>query len=100
MAPMPMFGLSPMEGHLAIFPVDEAEIGDSDTMGIPAQIGQHLFRPAEKRFGINDPVATTCRGQETREGLWIGEFGDITEELWVSDLKGCKRCLKSTGIST
>ena len=35
---------------------DQAVVGDGDAMGVAAEIAQHMFRSAEGRLGIDDPV--------------------------------------------
>ena len=46
----------PGEAHLAIGEREEPAVGDSDAMGIAAEIGEHLLWPTEGRLGIDHPV--------------------------------------------
>ena len=48
----------PIVGH-----ADQPGIGDGDAMGVAAEIGQHLFRPAEGRLGVDDPFEATDLGE-------------------------------------
>ena len=92
--PAAMAIVTPAERHLAILHADQAGIGDGDAMGVAAQIGQHLFRPAEGWLGIDDPVAAPCRRQKAGEGLRVGQFGDIAEEVQLSGLEGSAQRLQ------
>jgi uncharacterized protein GlcG (DUF336 family) len=49
--------VSPTEGDAAIAQGDKAMIGDGDAVGISGQVAQNLFRPAERRLGIDHPIA-------------------------------------------
>lgn len=47
---------------------DQSGIGDGDAMGVAAEIGQHLLRPAEGRLGVDDPLIATNLGEQADEG--------------------------------
>ena len=49
-------------------------------MGVAAEIGQHLLRPAERRLGIDDPFKAARLGKQAGEGGWLGQAGEIAEE--------------------
>ena len=54
-------------------------IGDSDAVGVAAEIGQHLLRPAKGRLGVDDPLALA---------EWVeigGALGGITERREFSE---------------
>ena len=53
-----MSGVSPAEGDVAVGERNQSVVGDGDTMGVGAEIAQHMFWPAEGRLGIDDPVLT------------------------------------------
>ena len=80
--------VAPAEGHPFIMHADQAGVGDGYTMGVAAEVGQHLFGSAEGRLGIDDPVATTGCRPKSVEGFRIGQFGEITEELQLSGFEG------------
>ena len=40
----------------------------------------HAFRAGSARFGINNPFAFAERGEPLREGVSIGQLGQIAEE--------------------
>ena len=45
----------------------QAVIGDGDAMGIATKIPKHSLRPAERRFGVNDPILAKQSAQECGE---------------------------------
>ena len=51
-------GVSPAEGDVAVGKSDQSAVGNGDAMGVGAEIAQHMFRPAERPFGVDDPVVT------------------------------------------
>lgn len=59
--PAAMTIIPPAERDAIVNHADQAGIGDGDTMGVAAEISQHLLRAAEGRLGIDDPPACRCR---------------------------------------
>jgi hypothetical protein len=53
-------GVSPAEGDVAVGESNQSMVGDGDTMGVGAEIAQHMFWPAEG-LGIDDPVLAEAR---------------------------------------
>ena len=49
-------GISPAESNVAFSEGKQSVVGDGDAMGVSAEIAQHVFRAAEGRLGIDDPV--------------------------------------------
>src|ERR1700678_142988 len=49
-------GISPAESNAAVSEGKQSVVGDGDAMGVGAKIAQHVFRAAEGRLGIDDPV--------------------------------------------
>ena len=49
-------------------------------MGVASQIMQHMFRAAEGRLGIDDPVLPIERAQEDGEALLVVKWHALTEE--------------------
>ena len=45
-----------MKTNLVISQFDESVVGNRYTMGIARQVFEHLLRPTEGSFGIDDPV--------------------------------------------
>ncbi len=50
--------VSPTEDNVALGQSDESAIGDGNAVGVSAEIAQHVFWPAERPFGVDDPVVT------------------------------------------
>ena len=48
--------VSPSEGDVALGESHQPAVGDGDAMGVGAKIAQYMFRAAERRLGIDDPV--------------------------------------------
>ena len=49
----------PAEGHLAVADIHDAVIGKGDSVGVAAQICEHLLRAAKRLFGIDYPGGFT-----------------------------------------
>ena len=62
-----IFVISPKERNLAMAQLEEAVVGDGDTMGIASQIAQNLVRSCERRLGLDDPVMNEQRLEEIVE---------------------------------
>ena len=61
----------PSKRDLAIGEVHDPVIGDGDAMRVAGQVLQDMFGPAEGRLGVDDPVLTEQRSQETHGRLVI-----------------------------
>ena len=61
-------GVSPAECDVAIGESHQPAVGDGDAMGVGAEIAQHVFWPAERPFGVDDPVVTEQYPQPGGEG--------------------------------
>jgi hypothetical protein len=68
-----MSGVAPAKGHVALRESNQPAVGNGDTMGVGAQIAQHMFRPAKRPLGVDDPVVAkqdpkpSCEGARFRE---------------------------------
>ncbi len=51
-------GVAPSESDVALGKSNQPAVGNGDAMGVGAEIAQHMFRPAERPFGVDDPVVT------------------------------------------
>jgi len=60
---------------------EEPAIGDRNAVGVARQIAQHLLRPGERLFAVDDPLDPPQRRQELLEASLIGEPGMGVEEL-------------------
>ena len=66
-------GVSPAKGYVALGESNQPAVGNGDTMGVGAEIAQHMFWLAERPFGVDDPVVAkqdpkpSCEGARFRE---------------------------------
>ena len=63
----------PSERHGVGICADVSLVRDRDTMGVSAEIGQHLFGPTEGRFGIDHPFDFAKRGQPVCKCTGLGQ---------------------------
>ena len=66
-------GVAPTEGDMAVGKSNQPAVGDGDAMSVSAEIAQHMFWPAERRFGVDNPVVTEQYPQPRGEGAPFGE---------------------------
>ena len=66
-------GIAPTEGNIALGQRDESAVGNGDTMGVGTEIAQHMFRPAERPLGVDDPIVTEQYPQPRGEGTRFRE---------------------------
>ena len=78
--PAAMTIIPPAERDAIVGHADQPGIGDGDAMGVAAEIGQHLLRPAEGRLGVDDPFEATDFGKQAGEGGGLCQVGEIAEE--------------------
>ena len=63
----------PAEGDLAVGKVHDPVVGDGDAMGVAGQIVEDMFGSSEGPLGVDHPVLTEQRPQESMEGLLLAE---------------------------
>ena len=61
----------PAESDLAVGKVHDPVIGDGDAMRVAGQIMEDMFGPAEGPLGVDHPILTEQRPQESMEGLLL-----------------------------
>jgi hypothetical protein len=61
-------GVAPAEGYVALGESNQPAVGNGDAMSVSAEIAQHMFWPAERPFGIDDPVVTEQESEPGGEG--------------------------------
>ncbi len=76
----------PSERHSIGIGADKAMVRDRHAVGVPAEIGEDSLRPAEGRFGVDDPFGLAERGEAGGEGCGVGQSFQITEELKLPGL--------------
>ena len=61
----------PAEGNLVVFESDEAMVGDSDAMGIAAEIAEDMVRATKRGFRIDYPILAVQGAQESVESFLV-----------------------------
>jgi hypothetical protein len=74
-------GISPTKSNAIVGQSNKPVVGDSDPMGVVAEIAQRMFRAAEWSFGVNDPVMTEQQSEPGCEGSRLGERDEMAVEL-------------------
>ena len=81
-------GIAPSEGDVAIGESNQPAVGNGDAMSIGAEITQHMFRSAEGRLGVDDPVVAEQYSQPCAEGVWLGKRQQAAVELELTAMEG------------
>ena len=63
----------PGEADLPVGEPHQAAVGDGNTMGVAAEIAEHLLRPGERRLGVDDPL-------DPGQGTELGGKGDMVSQ--------------------
>ena len=74
----------PLERDFTVVHRLEAIVGDGGTVGITAEVSERLLGSAERRFGVDDPVASAQGGEVSPEGGWSFEGFDFAGKLEFS----------------
>ena len=62
-------GVAPAKSDVSVGESNQPVVGDGDAVGVCAEIAQHMFWPAERPFGVDDPVVTEQYPQPRGEGV-------------------------------
>ena len=84
-------GIAPSEGDVAIGESNQPAVGNGDAMSIGAEITQHMFRSAEGRLGVDDPVVAEQYSQPRAEGVWLGKRQQAAVELELTSMEGATK---------
>ena len=57
----------PSEGHSVVLEGHQPMVGDGNPVRVARKIMQHVFRPAEGRLGVDNPVLAEQLAQELRK---------------------------------
>ena len=68
----------PTEGDFLAVKGNQSVVGNRYPMGIPAEVSEHLRRPAEGRLGVDDPVSPVERSQKSGKAFLLGEFPKLS----------------------
>jgi hypothetical protein len=81
----------PSEGDLVTIGMNDTAVCDSDTMGIPAKIGEHLIRTTEWRLRIDDPFDAASVRKMAGKCVVIIEMSEVVDEVQLTLGEGsCK----------
>jgi hypothetical protein len=64
----------PSEGDLAVVDGQETMIGDGDAVRVASQVVKYMRRSSEGAFGVDHPILTKERPEESMKGLLSGEW--------------------------
>ena len=78
----------PSKGDMVAFNMSDTAVCDCDTMGVSAEIGEHLIWTAEWRLRIDDPIDAASAGKMADERVAIVEMSEFVEELQFVSGKG------------
>jgi hypothetical protein len=78
----------PSKGDMVAIGMNDAAVCDGDTMGVAAEIGEHLIWTAEWRLRIDNPFNAASAGKMAGECFVIVEMSEVVEELQLAFGKG------------
>ncbi len=87
-----MRGISPAEADVSVGESNQPVVGDGNTMGVSAQITQHVFGSTERWFGVDNPVLAKQETEPTGKGSWLGKRCERTAELECALVKSTLEC--------
>jgi hypothetical protein len=79
--------ISPTKGDLTVGQGDQAMVGDGDTVGVTAEILEHILGAAEGWLGVDDPVFAKQRSQPGGEESGLREERQIPGKVQLAKLK-------------
>ena len=86
-------GVSPAKCDVAFGECDQPGVGDGNAMGVGAEIAQHMFRTAERRLGVDDPVVSEQYPQPGSEGARMSERQELAVKLKLTSIE----CVAKSG---
>jgi hypothetical protein len=87
-----LFGVAtiilPLEANLAVLDIEDAIVGDGDTVCVAADVLQDLLWSGERALGIDHPFSPTHRGEVTLEGGRLVQVSQGGEERQRAGAEG------------
>jgi hypothetical protein len=80
-------GISPAKCDVAFGERDQPGVQDGDAMSISAEIAHHMFRAAEWRLAVDDPVVAEQYSQPGRECARLGQRQQPAVELELTSME-------------
>lgn len=74
----------PSEGDMVAIGMNDAAVCDSNTMGVPAKIGEHLIRTAEWRLRKDNPFDAASARKMAGECVLIVEVSEFVAEVQLT----------------
>jgi hypothetical protein len=78
----------PAEAHLVAIETEQPMVADRNAMGIASEVMQDVFRAAEGRLGIDDPILSTQLVQKSSKLIGIIKVLQASTEDELTLLKG------------
>src|SRR5690348_10990929 len=92
-----MRGVAPTERDLAIDVRNETVIGDRNTVGVCAEIPEHLIRSAKRWFAVNHPTQTVKLTDQTAKKSGLSQTPEQAVEPELSgSVSMLERCEEFT----
>jgi hypothetical protein len=76
------------ELHLTIFDIQQAVVGDGDTMSIASHVIEYLLGPGKGWLGIDDPFCLPERSEIRRDGSRLLKFVERGKEMQLVVAEG------------
>jgi transposase len=70
----------PAKRHVVVVDRNQAVVGNGDSMSVAGQVPQNVFRTAEGRLGVNDPLLPGDGFEKCCEVIFVGERHAVPKE--------------------
>jgi hypothetical protein len=85
----------PAKSYVVVVDRNQAVVGNGDSMSVAGQVLQNVFRTAEGRLGVNDPLLPRDGIEKCCEVIFVGERRTVPKE---SQLMVAKRLPFNGGL--
>ena len=83
----------PAKRDLAVIDIEQAIVGDGDTVRVPRDIVEDLVRPSEGFFGVDHPVLFANGSDVTQEGSAVTKWLQGGKELQITGVEGLPKII-------
>jgi hypothetical protein len=91
--PVAVSRVSEAERDLFAVEGDQSVIGDGNTMGISAEVSEHLIGPAERRLAVDHPAVAEQLSEKAPKQPWLSERLELPVEPEFARGKGLLQCV-------
>jgi len=70
----------PAKSYAVLVDAKQTVVGNGDSMGVTGQVLQNVFRTAERRLGVNNPLLTGDGFEKRCEVLFVSERRALPKE--------------------